>query len=185
MTVEIRNAQVADARAIAGVHIASWRAAYAELMPASVLDALDLKARAAGWKTHLASSAIATFVGVENESVVGFSSIRSARDEDAGDLVGEIPAIYLLRSHWHAGLGRRLCERALGEARSRGFEEVTLWVLDSNERAIRFYDRLGFRCDGQVKTDVKLTGCPLSEIRYRISLRAEDEPTSDTERPRT
>ena len=29
---------------------------------------------------------------------------------------------------------------------------IALWVLDGNERAIRFYERYGFRFDGAEKT---------------------------------
>lgn len=169
MTIQIRIAQVEDAQAIARVHIESWRAAYAGLMPASVLDALDLRKRTEQWKLHLASPVIAVFVGIENGEVVGFSSMRPTRDDGDAGAIAEIPAIYLLRSQWRAGIGRLLCERTLVEARTRGFDEVTLWVLDTNERAIRFYERLGFRSDGELKVDTQLTGSPLSEVRYRIS----------------
>lgn len=45
------------------------------------------------------------------------------------------------------GVGHALCEAALGSA------PAYLWVLDGNERAIRFYERQGFRFDGATKPD--------------------------------
>jgi RimJ/RimL family protein N-acetyltransferase len=50
-----------------------------------------------------------------------------------------------------------------------GFREVTLWVLEGNDRARRFYERWRFEPDGSTKTDERF-GFPISEIRYRRSL---------------
>ena len=38
---------------------------------------------------------------------------------------------------------------ALGRLGEGGFDQVTLWVLDSNARARRFYEAGGWRADGQ------------------------------------
>lgn len=43
-----------DARAIAAVHIASWRAAYRGLLPDAALDALTLDGREGDWRRWLA-----------------------------------------------------------------------------------------------------------------------------------
>jgi hypothetical protein len=54
------------------------------------------------------------------EPAVGATSLRSrsdylmpSRDEDTPGVVGEIPTIYELPSHWRNGIGRSLWERAL------------------------------------------------------------------------
>lgn len=165
----ISRARVDDAVAIAGVHIDSWRAAYRGQMPDHVLEALDLQQRAQQWKEWLALPQVSVFVGTVDGTVVGFCCLSPTRDDDAGGTVGEIPAIYVLPSHWRRGIGRLLCERTLAEARKSGFREVSLWVLDSNESARRFYESLGFQRDGKTKTDSQLTGTPLHEVRYRRS----------------
>jgi hypothetical protein len=54
----------------------------------------------------------------------------------------------------------------LGEA---GFEQVILWVLDSNARALRFYQAGGWRADGAAKHDDSF-GVPMTEVRYRRKL---------------
>ena len=48
----IRSAQPSDAAGIARVHVRSWQQAYAGLMPAEYLDALEktLTQREAGWR---------------------------------------------------------------------------------------------------------------------------------------
>ena len=53
MGVTIRAATVADARAIAEVHVEGWRWGYRDLLPATVLDALDVDEREAWWAANL------------------------------------------------------------------------------------------------------------------------------------
>ncbi|MFQ5740083.1 MAG: GNAT family N-acetyltransferase [Acidobacteriota bacterium] len=122
----IRRAQVKDAEAIAGVHIDSWRAAYRGQMPDQVLDALDVTQRAQQWEEWLEQPQLSVFVATVDGTVEGFCCLCPTRDEDARDTVGEIPALYVLPSHWRRGIGRLLCERTLAEARKREFEEVSL-----------------------------------------------------------
>jgi hypothetical protein len=58
---------------------------------------------------------------------------------------------------------------ALERLAAAGFSEVTLWVLDANARARRFYQVDGFRADGAVKIDDRGT-FQLRELRYRRGL---------------
>jgi hypothetical protein len=50
-----------------------------------------------------------------------------------------------------------------------GFGEATLWVLDANERARRFYEAGGWSTDGAAKIDDS-HGFPIVEVRYRRAL---------------
>jgi len=48
---------------------------------------------------------------------------------------------------------------------------ATLWVLATNERAMRFYERQGWRSDGSVRIDrVGELRTPVEESRYRLTL---------------
>jgi len=65
--------------------------------------------------------------------------------------------------------GRELMTATLDFLANLGYTQVTLWVLDTNARARRFYEAAGFRADGALKVDDG-RGFPLSEVRYRRSL---------------
>ncbi len=171
MNIQLRTASQDDANAIAVVHVESWRAAYRGEIPDGILDALEVAEREKRWVRHLASPVVTTMVATDNGAIVGFCSLRPTRDAGQDEAVAEIPTIYVLASHWSRGVGRLLCEGALTEARRRGFESVTLWVLGSNERARAFYEALGFRLDGGTKTDTSLPGVALDEVRYCICLK--------------
>ena len=73
--------------------------------------------------------------------------LPEARDFTARQNTSEIAALYLLRSAQGLGLGRRLLEAALG--RLPPHQDVVLYVLDKNRRAIRFYESMGFRLTGR------------------------------------
>lgn len=58
-----------------------------------------------------------------------------------------------------------LLEGAIDIASRREFQELTLWVLESNAPARTFYEALGFRADGRTKTDAR-PAFSLFEMRY-------------------
>jgi GNAT superfamily N-acetyltransferase len=101
--------------------------------------------------------------------VVAVADVLPSRDDDADPATGEVPMIYALPRAWGSGAGRELMAAAVAGLREAGFAQVTLWVLDSNARARRFYERAGFVPDGATKTDV-LAGATMTEVRYRRAL---------------
>ena len=171
MSVVIQSACIDDAAAIAGVQLSSLRAAYQGQIPDHlehlVLDPPDVQQRARGWKGWLKRSQVSTVVARVDGTVTGFCTLHPIRDDAAQGVTGEIPATYVLPSHWRRGIGRLLCEQTLAEARTRGFAEVVLWVLESNERARRFYNSVGFRPDGKTRVFIERPDASLHELRYR------------------
>ncbi|HET7235665.1 MAG TPA: GNAT family N-acetyltransferase, partial [Actinomycetota bacterium] len=90
-------------------------------------------------------------------------------DADATERTGEVYAIYLDPDRVGTGLGRQLFERAVGDLRDRGFSSVTLWVLQTNERARRFYEVAGWAPDGASSSE--RVDCEMRPtIRYRVDL---------------
>jgi GNAT superfamily N-acetyltransferase len=171
--MEIRRATVVDAPAIAVVHVRSWQAAYRGLIPQDFLDGLEPRQREGRWEQWLTAAdwpRSGTLVAESDAEVVGFVNLIPSRDDDLDPAeVGEITAIYLLANQWGAGVGRRLMVAALDVLGEGGYREARLWVLDTNDRARRFYEAGGWRADGAVKVDTGL-GRPLREVRYRRAL---------------
>ena len=56
----------------------------------------------------------------------------------------ELKRIYALSGWQGAGLGARLVDAVIAEARARGADRLYLCVYEVNHRARRFYERLGF-----------------------------------------
>ena len=164
--IGIRSASEADAEQIAAVHIASWREAYADIVPKEYLDGLDVAARTERWREHFAGldHASSIWVAHEGDEVLGFASLGPSRDEDADRTTMEIYSIYLEPSAWGRGVARELM-RTVVAALPPG-AAVTLWVLAANERAQRFYRRAGFVADGVERME-EIGGQHFREVRYR------------------
>jgi len=144
----IRAAGPDDAGGIAALHVASWRWAYRGLLADGVLDAMSVDDRAAMWAELLAGDDVAVLVAERDGVLAGFASAGASRDDSAGLQTGEVAAIYLAEAEAGTGLGRALFSRIQDELRSLGFTRATLWVLETNARARRFYEREGWRWDG-------------------------------------
>ena len=71
------------------------------------------------------------------------------RRAGAGD---EKTLAHIQTESWKAafrGYGSRLMKRVLQDVKSAGYAKLMLWVFDSNERAIRFYEAHGFAASGR------------------------------------
>jgi ribosomal protein S18 acetylase RimI-like enzyme len=165
--VVIRQATLDDAEAIAGVHVRTWQRAYDHVFPAEELAAISVEQRTRSWQTILGRNT-RTYVTEVDGEIVGFMGVGPSRDED-GEGVGELYAIYVDPRHWDSGAGRELAIKADELLRNDGFTEATLWVLDSNPRARRFYESGGWRLDGATRTGTHL-GVETREVRYRKDL---------------
>jgi ribosomal protein S18 acetylase RimI-like enzyme len=163
----IRQATPEDAEAIARVHIRTWQGAYAHVFPPEELAAISLEVRTRSWRTILGRSS-RTHVAEAGGEIVGFAGAGPSRDED-GDGIGELYAIYVDPDHWGSGAGRELAGWADDALRAEGFTEATLWVLEDNPRARRFYEAGDWRLDGRTRSGTHL-GVETREVRYRKDL---------------
>ena len=169
MAVSVRDAKVADAQAIAEIHVAAWRAAYRGAMPDAYLAALSVAERVERWTRAIATPGPAKVAVAElGGQVAGFCSFGPTRDP--GSVDAEIYSLNIFPPLWGRGAGRMLCEHAFREAAAREHEAVTLWVLKENDRARRFYESLGYAADGAEKIDTALIGSPLNDVRYRKAI---------------
>ena len=93
---------------------------------------------------------------------------RRATTGDDPRRVGEIYAVYLLPEEWGRGGGRALLGHAISALAAAGFEDASLWVLETNRRARGFYEHEGWRHDGATKQE--RFGERVTEVRYRRPL---------------
>src|SRR5215469_5026885 len=170
----VRPATAADSDAIGLVHVRSWQAAYLGKIPQGYLDGLDPAERSAMWRRIMvreSPSRGGILVAIaESGGVTGFVSFGPSRDSDTDPLVtGEVFAIYAAPDAWGSGTGRALMGSAVADLARLGYADAILWVLDSNDRARRFYALAGWEADSAHKTDGS-RGFDITEVRYRRTL---------------
>jgi ribosomal protein S18 acetylase RimI-like enzyme len=171
---QIRPLADADIDAVAEVHVRTWQSAYAGIVPAEVLDALDPAVNASRRRARPAPPGTATLVADDDGTILGFVAFGPSR-VDQGDeydfSTGELYAIYVHPDHQGAGTGRRLITAAREALTKAGFPEMRLWVLTENHPARRFYERLGLTPDGETHHYTpRGSTAELPEIRYAVRL---------------
>lgn len=169
--ITIRLAAIEDARAIAELHIRSWQWAYRGQIPDAYLDNLSsqLERRVEQRRAELAALPphARWWVAEQGSKIVGFARTGQCRDQDVAPGTAEVEAIYLAQEVAGQGIGRALFARAVADLHQRGFQRATLWVLESNQRARRFYEVAGWSPDGVSKTEER-PGTLLREVRYAL-----------------
>jgi ribosomal protein S18 acetylase RimI-like enzyme len=103
-------------------------------------------------------------LAVAPDGEVGFIYFGPSRDKDEKEKA-EIYAIYVLPEFWNQGIGGELLDEAERRIKDNHFIALTLWVLEKNALARRFYEARGFRLDGSRKEET-IGGLLLAEVRY-------------------
>lgn len=184
--MQIRQAETADAGGIAHVFVRSGRAAFSGRIPQGDLDAMDPQWEHARWEAWLAGARwpeSGALVAENEDGVVGFVTLDRApgsahRDGERDGSVAEIGKLYSVPEVWGTGTGKQLMTNALRALADAGYEQATLWVLQSNDRARRFYEAFGWGPDGVASDDEDREGYTLTRLRYRCVLGPQSVPAA-------
>ena len=137
---EIRGKGIVDCMAA--------REAYSELLSREYLDAVETPEKCIEKAFRLKDN---TLVAKDGEKIVGFVGYGKCRYDDLVN-AGEVFALYILHEYYDRKIGYELMNAAV--ERLVGYDRIAVRVLEGNVRAIRFYERYGFRFDGVKETVV-------------------------------
>jgi ribosomal protein S18 acetylase RimI-like enzyme len=172
------------------VYVRSWQAAYPGLIPQTYLDAMCAEEQVDTWLDTLLGSTwpqsgVIVLLGpaeppsTEEGPITGFVSFSATRDKDleparhtdldGRETVGEILTFYLDPSAFGSGGADLLMSAAFVALRAAHFTSAMLWVLGTNARARRFYERRGWRPDGTTKLH-DWGAFVATDVRYGIDL---------------
>lgn len=148
-----REARYEDAMAIATLHADSWRVAYRGAYRDEFLDGEVVQDRIDVWENRLSAPPPNQFVVIAEEEgrIVGFVCAYGGEDARWGTLLDNL---HVRRERHRHGTGTGLVSRVATWCRANYPDcGLYLWVLEQNDRARRFYERLGatdraarFRC---------------------------------------
>ena len=149
-----------DFAAIGSIYAESWKFAYRGIVPQAYLDQLTNRR----WMNALNENRYDAFILLDNGQYIGTSSICPARDKDMAGW-GEIISLYLLPEYFGKGYAALLLDYVVSALQKEGFQRIYLWALEENARARRFYEKQGFRWNGDTMEAV-IGGKSLTEVRY-------------------
>lgn len=149
-----------DREGKAFVHYQSWIETYTGLMDGRVLASQTLE-RCRRVAERFPENTFVLLDRERDDRVAGFACyLRRAREFVSVPDASEIVALYVLREYQGLGLGRMLMEHCLAWLHR---PNVALMVLKGNEKAIGFYEHMGFRLTGREQTD-RFNGGEITEL---------------------
>lgn len=78
---------------------------------------------------------------------------RDGASSDPLPGLAHVSMVAVRPDRWGQGLGAMVLDSAQREARRRGFIRAQLWTHETNRRAQRLYNRLGWAASGRTKID--------------------------------
>jgi ribosomal protein S18 acetylase RimI-like enzyme len=152
MTASIRIATAADAAALASLAERTFRDAFGAQNSAADMDLYCGQAFGAETqRREIADPRLTTLLVEEDGALVAFAVLRDGPPHPAvaGATTREVLRFYVDRAHHGSGLAQRLMGEVVERARTAGADVLWLGVFERNPRAIRFYERCGFRQVGE------------------------------------
>ena len=133
--IKIRPATESDLQDIISIHVESWKDAYADVLPAEFIAGQLHRELACHWReTEIQNQDIVLVA--EQDSLVGFIAVWCRP-------IPFIDNLHVRPSHRSKKIGSALMKAVAQELTQKEHKKAYLWVFESNEKAIRFYERLG------------------------------------------
>ena len=147
----VRRAVEDDVDALVRIQSDTWRAAYAELVPAAALAELSGPAAREAWLAAVAAGGgFHVFVAAEGGVTVGFCAAAHYGGSN-GDGIAEVTTL-LVEPRWgRRGHGGRLLAAAAEALRGHGAHAGRAWIPESDAVSRAFYGHAGWTPDGAVR----------------------------------
>ncbi|EEM01914.1 GNAT family N-acetyltransferase [Bacillus pseudomycoides] len=105
-------------------------------------------------KTDTESPRNLFLVAVVNDRIVGFSRCEGVYLKRFSHKVEF--GVCVLKEFWGYGIGKNLLKESISWANANDIKKMTLNVLETNDKAIKLYEKLGFEIEGILKNDKRL-----------------------------
>jgi ribosomal protein S18 acetylase RimI-like enzyme len=150
--VSVRVGWADDASGIAQVQVRAWRAAYADLLPAGMLESMDPGDFAAAWHdslNHPQDARNRVLVALERNTIRGFAVTGPATDPDCDAVAdGEITELTVDPEQTRHGHGSRLVQACADTLHADRFTRAVTWVNSTNDTLRGFLGEAGWAPDG-------------------------------------
>lgn len=173
--LHLRAARPEDSRALAQVHIETWRHTYAGMVPDQYLASMTLDGQARSWRHWInVRTARESILLVETQPedgafeqsrIVGFGHAGPSRDRNSSQ-DGEVYTLYVDIDWQGRGIGRQLLDRLFTGLTQAGMGSAVIWVLASNPSRF-FYEAVGGRRIAERQE--RFAGVLLDEVAYAWS----------------
>jgi ribosomal protein S18 acetylase RimI-like enzyme len=137
----IREARAEDLAPIAALRIDNWQTTYKGLLPQLFLEGLNCEKETQYWVNFSQTKNHSVFVAIdEHENLLGYVGIKPF---DESYTIGEIYALHTASAFRGTGAGKALIHHAATQFKTKEINEMRLWVVKGNDKAVAIYEHLG------------------------------------------
>jgi len=149
-----RRATISDASTIAPIGAETFKAAYGpDNTPEDMEEYLAANFNLGTIQSQLADPSSIFLMGFGGGKLIGYAMLKEG--VPPGSVSGgspiEVVRFYVIEEVIGSGYGSQLMRACLDETRKMGHATLWLGVWEKNERAIRFYEKWGFRKVGETQ----------------------------------
>ncbi len=143
MQYTIYPASAQHAQMLNDIHYQSWIMCYRGMIDDHFLDTMDSQRWTGFFQEALGVILKGAILEVDGKPA-GCVTYKIS-DQPYGDgQVGEIVSFYFLPDFWGKGVSAALMQWVLDRLKEMKCSLASLWVLEQNKRARRFYEKMGF-----------------------------------------
>lgn len=149
--VQIRKVQPQEGPVLQQVSIRCFEETFAaDNDPQDMANYLSREFNLSKLLSELQNTESAFYFAVQDDEVCGYLKINTGEAQTEKMPAGylEIERIYVFKEHQGSGMGLQLLQQAFSLRDSWGYSCVWLGVWEHNRKAIRFYERHGFKVFG-------------------------------------
>ena len=176
----VRGARASDAEGLARVQVASWRSAFAGLVPDAVISELTSEEAVSQWAARWRDAVSApptsrhrVHVAVDqpgDPEILGFAAAGPATDEDLWPATdGELYELHVLPSAADQGHDGRLLHAVADTFSEDGFSTGYTWALTGDGARIEFLQAAGWAPDGSRSNLDMGVKVPVVRLHTRLS----------------
>lgn len=159
----IRYANEEDADTMALIYSKSFQQAFKGIIPDDFLkERFSYERLKERLYKGIYEGTVTSCIMYEADIPVGMQTF--IKDKERHDSEIEIGTICLLPEYWGRNIGIEFIGWALTELKRKGYIKVALWVVEENVRARKFYEKVGFEHDGEIR--IINPGREIKEYRY-------------------
>jgi ribosomal protein S18 acetylase RimI-like enzyme len=162
MKTAIRFHQSKDQKTINAICNECWLSFYPALVGTKKVLAIIKSRLRKPRKFRKPTSKYFTLVAVQKQKVVGYAACTTRKK------TGKILALYVKPSNTNQGIGTKLVKRCLTEFKKRKLVHALVETLFNNKKAIRFYQRFGFKKTGTSQFKTRGTRFRVWKLKKKI-----------------
>ncbi len=156
--MKIRRATQSDLQDIAAINVESWKDVYSDVLPAEFMTGQIDQEISRHWSDIEIQEQDIVLVA-EEDLLVGFAAVWCRP-------IPFIDNLHVKPSHRSKKIGSALMKAVAKELIKREHKTAYLWVFESNEKAIRFYEKLGGTQKEQAMKDIFGYEVPSRKIEW-------------------